>query len=304
MSGFTPLDATDSSPTTISISMSQAMNQLSKGQDQTYTGEFIDIKTGEKVYYAIELDGHGSDHCINKLRTMDFVPFLQMDNPVEEIAKCLIREKTVPHYMSSGACISIALIYTKTNNIVLLNCGDCQTALFMDDELLYINEPHDLDRMGELEHVKKHGTFWDITQSSGFRIISPNQLQARASKYVRYSTGNMLAPTRSLGHNGIVNSDAERAVFPMEAGKKYRIVLASDGVFDVAIIKHPEDIKIFTELNDAATLVNYYSNRWLQEWGRMETMNSSLVTGGTFRFTKGDCDDVSAVVIDIVLTNR
>jgi subtilisin family serine protease len=36
------------------------MNQLSKGQDQTFIGEFMDPNTGERVHFAIDVDGHGT----------------------------------------------------------------------------------------------------------------------------------------------------------------------------------------------------------------------------------------------------
>jgi serine/threonine protein phosphatase PrpC len=282
---------------THTVEMSESMNQLSKGQDQTYIGNFIDEKTNETVHYAIELDGHGTHDCIKKLRTMDFVPFLQMETPIEEIAKYLIKQKTVSAYTSSGACISIALIYT--DRIVLLNCGDTQSALFIDDNLAYINEPHDLDRKGELEMAKEHGTFYDITQSSSIMVVSPNQIKAKSAKYIRYSTGNLLAPTRAIGHNGIISSKADRVEFKIEGGKNYRIVLASDGIFDMVIMNNPEDMSIFTKSPTAGSIVQYYSDRWLQEWNIVEEKDSILVAGGTFRFLKNECDDVSACVIDI-----
>lgn len=282
----------------IYVKMSHSMNQLSKGQDQTYTGDFIDEETNEKVHYAINFDGHGSDVCINKLRTMDLVPFLKMENPIEEIAEYLIRQKTVIHYTSSGACVAIALVYT--NRIVLFNCGDTQVVLFMNDKLVYISEPHDLEREGELELVKKSGKFFDITQTSTISVVAPTKIKAKTSKYVRYVTGNMLAPTRAIGHNGIIISKADRVEFKIEDGKKYRVVLASDGVFDVAIMDNQEDIEVFAKSDDADTIVQYYSNRWLQEWSRMEQKGEDFVEVSTFRFSKAECDDVSACVVDIL----
>lgn len=279
------------------VELSDSMNQLSKGQDQTYIGDFINEKTNEKVHYAIEIDGHGTDDCIKKLRTMDFVPFLQMENPIEEIAKYLIKQKTVSTYTSSGACISIAIIYT--DRIVLLNCGDTQSALFIDGNLAYINEPHDLNREGELEMAKQHGTFYDISQCSSIAVVSPNQIKAKPAKYIRYSTGNLLAPTRAIGHNGIITSKADRVEFNIEDGKNYRIVLASDGIYDMVIMNNPEDLSIFTKSSTAGSIVQYYSNRWLQEWNVVEEKDSVLVECGTFRFSKSECDDVSACVIDI-----
>lgn len=282
---------------THTVSKSQSVNQLSKGQDQTYIGEFIDLNTNEKVDYAITIDGHGMDHCINKLRKTDFVPFLQMEYPVEEIQKHLIKERVVPPYVSSGVVISIALVYP--TRIVLLNCGDCQTVLFEDEKMIYVNEPHDLDREGELEKVKGHGTFFDTTHSNNIKVLGSDKIIPIVSKYVRYSTGNLLAPTRALGHNGIVLCEAERFEYSMEPGKKYRIVTGSDGVFDMIVMDDADDLSLLLT-KTAEEIVEKLAERWQQVWNVMDTTDTTKFSGSTIQFTGNQCDDVSACVVDIV----
>lgn len=279
------------------VTKSQSMRQLSKAQDQTYIGEFIDANTNEKVEYAINIDGHGMDNCIEKLRKTDLVPFLQTEYPVEEIQKHLIKEKAVPHYVSSGAVISIALVYP--TRIVLLNCGDSQTILFEDGKMIYMNVPHDLDRDGELEKVKSQGTFYDTTHSNNIKILGSDKIVPIVSRYVRYSTGNMLAPTRALGHNGIVLCEAERFEYSMEPGKNYRVVTGSDGVFDMVVKDDDDDYNILL-MKTAEEIVQIFSDRWLQVWNVMEPTDPTTLSGSTQQFTANQCDDVSACVIDIV----
>lgn len=279
------------------VSKSQSMKQLSKGQDQTYIGEFIDLNTNEKVDYAINIDGHGMDQCIEKLRKTDLVPFLQMEYPVEEIQKYLIKEKAVPPYVSSGAVISIALVYP--TRIVLLNCGDSQTILFEDGKKIYMNQPHDLDREGELEKVKNHGTFYDTTHSNNIKVLGSDKIIPIVSKYVRYRTGNLLAPTRSIGHNGIVLCEAERFEYSMDSGKNYRIVIGSDGVFDMIVMDEVDDVNILLT-KTAEEIVQKLTDRWLQLWNVMDTTDTTKFSGSTIQFTPNQCDDVSACVIDII----
>lgn len=279
------------------VSKSQAMNQLSKGQDQTYIGEFIDPTTGDIVNFAINIDGHGLDPCIEKLRKTDLVPFLQMKYPIEEIQKYLTKEKTVAPYVSSGAVISIALVYP--TRIVLLNCGDSQTVLFEDGKIIYMNEPHDLDREGELEKVKNHGTFYDITKCNNIKVVGSDKLLPIVSKYVRYTNGNLLAPTRALGHNGTVCSEAEKFEYVIEPGKKYRIVTGSDGLYDMVFLENRDDMNTLLT-KTAEEIVKFFADRWLQVWNVMDVNDPARFTGQQISLDKMNRDDVSSCVIDIV----
>jgi serine/threonine protein phosphatase PrpC len=278
------------------VTLSKAIQQMYKGQDENYIGEFIDPDTQQRVYYAINIDGHGHDHCIQKLRQTDLVPFLMKPKPIESIAQFLEDSRAIPFFISSGAVVSLALIYP--DRIVLHNCGDSQSIVYANDKRIYINIPHDAEREDEAERVKTNTDYIGLEASRNIKLLSPTQMTPRPSTYVVYRGGRKLAPTRAIGHTNMLFHDAEVHEIALDPQTTYRVVLCSDGAFDMALIDNEADHNILTT-GDATDIVGFYVTRWLQEWQYMEN-ETDTEPKYIFQYEAKDCDDVSACVIDIV----
>jgi len=52
------------------VIIKESIEQMDKFQDQTYSGNGIDIKSGKNFKYAMITDGHGKNDCIDILRNI------------------------------------------------------------------------------------------------------------------------------------------------------------------------------------------------------------------------------------------
>lgn len=278
------------------VTMSKAADQLCKGQDENYTGEFIHPDTKQLVRYAINIDGHGTDHCILKIREMDLVPFLTKPDPISAISDHIYDSRIVPRDTCSGVVIVIALIYP--DRIVFYNCGDSQYIVYENDEQTFVSVPHDLDSESETERVKTNPEYYGVDNTGRkIRLLDANRMCPQGSKYVMYKNNLMLAPTRAVGHNNVLFHDSEIHEITLDPSKKYRLVLASDGVFDMAILDKAEDAHVL-KTGSAEDIVQFYSDRWLQEWSYYEK-ETDEVPFQKFKYKRSECDDVSACVVEI-----
>jgi len=277
--------------------MSKAADQLCKGQDENYTGEFIHPETKQLVRFAINIDGHGSNHVILKLREMDLIPFLTQPDPISAISDYIYESRVVPPNTCSGAVLIIALIYP--DRIVIYNCGDSQFIIYENEDQLFVSVPHDLDSEFEAERVKTNPDYYNIDASGRkIRLLDENKMCPSGSKYVMYKNHIMLAPTRAVGHNNMIFHDSEIHEITLDPTKKYRIVLASDGVFDMVILDNPNDANII-KTGSAEDIVKFYVDRWLHEWSYYEK-ETDEVPLQKFTYKRSECDDVSACVVDVV----
>ena len=75
---------------------------------------------------------------------------------------------------------------------------------------------------------------------------------------------NKINMSQCLGHDGICGKSDNRNDYIMDATKNYRIVGASDGVWDVFMEKDNEHL--VNRNNKAKDLVKIAYERWEQEW--------------------------------------
>lgn len=290
---------------------SMAENQLCKGQDQVHQFEYFDKLTSEKVNVFVNFDGHGSDHFIRAVRNAivdgNLNKLLSEDRPIEAISSYFYEMKVVPDKISSGVVITLAKIFFEGKNPIKIqfhNCGDAQSVFYIDGVLKYINLPHDLENPSEVEKIKTNPNFLYQKKDSGIKILTSTTITAAFPKICVYKDGwneKNLAPTRAIGHNKICIDEAEVHEEFLEHGKKYRIVLGTDGIFDMALLNNPCDHTILTT-GTAQDIVQFYSDRWLQPWFHMQTADSTE-SCGIIQYTANQADDVSSIVIDIMYAN-
>lgn len=288
------------------FSSSMAENQLCKGQDQVHQFEYLNALTSQKVNVFVNFDGHGSDHFIRAVRNAiadgNLNQLLMEDRPIEAISSYFYEAKVVPSGISSGVVITLAKIFFEGENPIKIqfhNCGDAQSAFYVDGILKYINTPHDLENPSEVEKLKTNPNFLYQKKDGGIKILTPSTITAAFPSLCVYKDGyteKNLAPTRAIGHNKICCDEAEVHEESLKPGEKYRVVLGTDGIFDMVLLNDPSDNAILTT-GTAQDIVQFYSARWLQPWLHMQTAESTE-SCGTIQFKANQADDVSSIVID------
>ena len=111
---------------THNIEIDMGLVQLCKGQDQTYSGVFIDEETGEEGKWAMVTDGHGTNTCINFLRKIKQEKLNEIvgkQSPVETMAKYVNENAHIQKMESSGATMCLVKIY-KDNKIAKIRTSD------------------------------------------------------------------------------------------------------------------------------------------------------------------------------------
>jgi serine/threonine protein phosphatase PrpC len=277
------------------IFISGKVEQLSSGQDYICEGDGIDAVTGESVHWVMLNDGHGTDSCINFIRstpTETKSELICSADPVNRLAKYIDESHCVKPWESSGATVVIVKCYS--DRIECINAGDSQFLIFKDGELIHISEEHNCSNEKEKERLVALNKEITFDPSVTIKVVSETELTNVYSGYVKFSAGNLLATTQALGHNSKTGYAPYHHVVMIEPESSYRIVMGSDGVFDMTMMDNAVDIE-FLKTKTADEICDKAVGRWLQEW-------IGIMPDGSrpkFSFTRKQSDDVSAVVLDI-----
>ena len=276
------------------ISITERMEQMCKHQDQTYTGTAVDEVTGETFHYGMVTDGHGGNDCIRFLRSLtkkQLAEILGKKNPVETMAKLV--NDNVRGYNCGGATMIVVKVYK--DRIECINCGDSQAAVFKDGALLYLSKEHNWEDQAERERLLKTGNVF-FTPSTNIKVISKTQLVGCYTEYANFKDDNsMLACTQALGSNGKTGYAPHHEIIPLLPGSDYRIVIGSDGLWDMINREEPEDTLQLSNMT-ADEGVNMVMSRWLQPW-EMRQMDSDIVENG--QYSREHCDDICMIAMDI-----
>ena len=278
------------------IIITEHIQQLCKGQDYTISGETI--YENQKIKYAVVFDGHGSDSVINFIRQMT-------KEKMNEIMATKCPGTTLYNYInasyickpteSSGSTMCLARIFT--NHIEIINIGDSRAVIFKNNKIEFISEEHNYDNHAEYYRIKKEPKFKFFENSSNIKMIAQNILQSTVKKFVMFNNGTGLALTQALGHCGKTGIKPTCTKILYNNEDSIRIILGSDGFFDMIIKNHHNNDFINSDLFEIIDLpgqiiLNRAVNRWLQVWNIENDIN-------TIKFKNEECDDVSIIIIDI-----
>jgi len=259
------------------------------GSKQDYVAihrDMVDSTTGE-TFDCIECyDGHGPDRCIDLIRRIPTRDIIQrFEKPEVEIQR-LLTGATPAVSIRSGATCSIVKIYS--NRVVCRSVGDSEIYVYINSEVAYHSTNHTYDSMAERTRLLMKG--WPVA-SQRLTILSPVKMSYLPTNIFRYTEGFELAPTQSLGHQGITGISAEVKTVLFNPSDRVDVIVATDGLWDVFMPSCPED-KEHILTYSAPQLAALGELRWKQEW---EFIDSSLPEG--FEMNRfGDYDDVGVAV--------
>jgi serine/threonine protein phosphatase PrpC len=261
------------------ISMDMCVRGLAKNQDLAFNGK-SDLN-GESFDYGIILDGHGSDEFIRFMRRLDWVFIVSCDDPWGAIHPILIENS----HLNGGSTLIIMRAFA--NRIDVISVGDSGILIYKNNELIYTNEKHTNSNSREQERLKSNPLYRGLKKpvDSIPLIRNPHEMQAKRGYYNYFGPDydpkqHQLAMTQSMGHGNITGYDPERHVESFEETDSIKIVMGSDGLFDMLLLEQSisklpeltssemEDLKLETIdiLSMTATeLVEKTERRWKKE---------------------------------------
>jgi hypothetical protein len=278
------------------IDVSTKLSQLSKKQDFVISEQAIDKNTGELFNWIVVFDGHGSNDCIDFIRQIplqDMIEFIISENPIENLSDYI--NKNIELDFSSGSTMCLIKIYL--NRIICINCGDSQAAIYRNGELEFITEEHNYKN--EKEKLRL-GNNVNYLPSSNIKIEDINTLISVYSEYIEWKAENYtkLACSQCLGHNGITGCAPDTDIIPITQGDRFKVILGSDGLWDMVMKDNEEDISQLYEM-DAEKIMNQTVERWLQPWNMIDRLNNNSIIHHS-KYKPYQCDDIAVIVADII----
>lgn len=215
---------------------------LGKNQDAIFSGESILITNdiSEKFYYAVVIDGHGTNFFVDFLRTVDWNRIVSSVNFEDEL-KLTLNNFYVNYgkyyYGRSGSTLIIMRAFS--NRIETISIGDSTVIIYKNGNIAYKNEQHTIDNVFEFERLKKLNTY----ATSSFEGVSPviknsQELYPKKNCYNHFTDGVMIAMTQAIGHNGITGFLPERHVELYDPSDILRVIIGSDGLFDMLLVEN------------------------------------------------------------------
>jgi serine/threonine protein phosphatase PrpC len=290
--------------------------QLCKEQDEIYQGNAVNPITNEPYVYGIIIDGHGTHIGVNDIRSIiqtHLAEILEAEHPHifiqqqieilknEHIEKLQIyrvaKARLLKELARSGSTFLMTKFYD--NRVETFSIGDSEIYVIKNDEIVYHNPIHDWSNTAEqirLFQRKDINIFPRL--SYGSFAINPTTIVNKPTYMIDYNTTHSFIPTQALGHQGITEFAPERqTIYYNNETDKIKIVLASDGLWDVFTPDHPDDLQNMKTLN-GEELADLAEQRWKQQWfvaKSPQTPEELFSTKSSYHSTS--YDDVSVITI-------
>jgi serine/threonine protein phosphatase PrpC len=135
-----------------------------------------------------------------------------------------------------------------------------------------------------------------FSPSSHIQVINDKQLIGTVTEYVTWPNGSRLGCSQALGDSGKTGCCADHYEISIEKDSRYKIVIGSDGFWDMINTEDPTEFNRFAVM-DAKAAVEFVKSRWLQVWEMKPHGQTEFIPNQ--RFYTDDCDDMCVVSIDI-----
>lgn len=288
------------------ITISEHVEQMSKGQDYTVSGQIV--IDGEPVKYAVVFDGHGTDNVIRFIRNikpekMDEI--MATDDPATNLFHYInyATPKLCIRGECSGSTMCLARIFP--THVEIINVGDSQAVVFKNGQIEFISETHEYGNPKEKERLEKTGRIHYAIDSQNMKVVSETEIRVTKSFYIVHKNdGVQLALSQALGHDGKTGISPDHTVIPYEKSDDIRIILGSDGFFDMVLREREEEKFVTQDLLDVLdmsgeAILQRTVYRWTKEWEMYYSLTDPELSYSG-RYEKEQCDDVAIVKISIM----
>jgi serine/threonine protein phosphatase PrpC len=286
--------------------------------------DFMQNGKSGNMTWIVACDGHGHDEFIDWIRdSVDWKPIMDSVDPVNTLLELYLKS---PIYrqsrvaLESGATLSMVRILEMRETgeclIETINIGDSSTMIFVDDQLMYINEGHTYQNTEEIERLRKmevsKSIQHKIEQKKTPKVLSESEITMSTTYTVEYQCkmprirGEInydsqtyrifLTPTQSLGHLGITGFKPDKHLEHCYMGEKIRVIVCTDGVTDMLAMDYLFDMKALASLS-ARQIGKMASMRWRQKW-KMVHPKTREVIRENIAFLEGEQDDISIAIWD------
>jgi len=280
--------------------------QLDKGQDHVDQGHYIK-SDGQRVDWVVALDGHGNNSCINIVRKANMGEIMASENPAQQLQDLIDADRisSPTTKLHSGATFICAKMCEKDDTVGLdiAYAGDSIAIVILNGQHILTTEPHTLNNAKHMMRLIQKGIISASDpihiEANSFELVNSDTLISKAGEYAKLLTHQepcgyvKMAPTNSIGHNGLYGSlDIDTVRLNFKKTDTVRVILMSDGVSDVV----DSGDKIFVEAVSTTDIVNYAHDRWRQTWNYLSDGNFSNVR--QTKFPKNGYDDCCAAMIE------
>ena len=275
---YAPVESTK----TDSLRITTALAQATKAQD------FVQCGGSRDRAWMVVADGHGGDHVIDSISRFDFGAILDGENPSELVPRLQAVTDTTDSMGLSwrrGGGSTLSVVEMKDDTIQITWLGDSQVVVMEDGEEVFRTSPHNAESDRGLLGGRATITSWAMSLNSQMEIVPT------LSPYVVHGPYDKCNIVRALGHGGLCVNEPGTHVVTRTPGKTYRIVVGSDGFWDM-MSPRPDDKRLLAQ-SDAPALCDLAIRRWQQEWPYRTTEGVSQQ-----RFEERDWDDIAIAVWD------
>lgn len=270
--------------------------QLCKEQDELLQGKAVDSKTGEPYAYGIIADGHGHNRGVQDIRTIlhthlatileaedphiiiqDQLLVLKqqhLDNVKQTLFGCASKNRITFQLSQSGSTFIRVKVYA--NRVECFSIGDSEVYVQKNGEIAYHNPLHNWENEGERTRLLNRSDI-SVCAKPAFRydLINPNTIMCVSSSQILYTHNHLFVPSQALGHDGITEFAPERyTVYYDESVDKIKVIMASDGLWDVFMPSHPDDYDCLLNLN-GEQLADLAELRWKQTWNMVKSVDDT-----------------------------
>ena len=272
--------------------------QLGSRQDHIFKSHNNIDSSTSSYYTMIEVyDGHGSNDCIDTIRSTNTVEIIadcsnKLSPYAPELALEMMLKKKKPFMpYTSGATFSCVRIFN--SYVECRSTGDSEIWVFKNGECVYKSPNHvwgNLDEQARIGHCAKpvHSVKPELLSATSIAMVeatcvqwiapytaalSTDSFSTAALSTDSFSTGKLplrLVPTQSLGHRGITGLSPAIQRIDFTDADDIRIIIGSDGFWDM--VMPTEDNEFLLSCSTADELCNFAEKRWKQEWDFIENI--------------------------------
>jgi serine/threonine protein phosphatase PrpC len=226
---------------------------------------------------------------------------METEDPILTLANYITASGVVSKMESSGSTMNMVKVFEK--RLECFNCGDSQALVFVDGIAVHKTVKHHAFNPTERKRVTEMGCKFAVSFS--ITVVDEENMHGAYSERVLFPvTRDMpvplqIVPTQALGHNSKTGYTPSKHEIPIDDSSTVKIIIASDGVWDMRIANPDDSINNLFKMS-AAEISQQSEGRWKKLW-KMTQLDEKYQPTKELpgKMKLGGFDDVSVIVVDI-----